>query len=236
MISPEYVRDLNESSSLKRYDDVRHKQSFLRTIVHSAVGGGSPRFFREINLTVSSRISSRDVSRRGFAQGVAWTIPAVTVAAAAPALAASTAPATIQVSTPVVGWTDNSDFSGYIAQGVVITVKDSMGNPVANQSVTLTITNFAGNSNTFYFVSDPTVSSSAARTGTHLSTITLTTDANGQIALDNGAGSGYLRHGSDGTRTGTFFSVTAGGATTTFKLTNSSIAGYTEPGIKPAAG
>ena len=175
-------------------------------------------------------------SRRAITQGAAWSIPAITVAAAAPAVAASPVPApVINVTTLVKGWTDDFPYEGYIAQGVSVQVTDAKGNPIPNAPVTLTITNFAGNQNTFWFVTDRTASSKTARTGTHLQTITLTTDTSGRVSLDNG-GTGYLRHGTDGENNGSFFTVASGATTTRFTLYNSSLAGYKDGGVRPTTG
>lgn len=179
-------------------------------------------------------MTAQNPSRRHVTTALAWGAPAVAVAVSAPARAASPgAPATIQVDTPITLWSDRGDYSGYIAQGVVVTIRDANGLPVPNQPVTLTISNYQGNENTFYFVSDRAVSSDDAFSSRVGATITLTTDANGQVALDDGK-TGYLRKGSDGTRRGTTFIVTSGDASTTFVLTNSTLAGGTEPGIKVA--
>lgn len=186
-------------------------------------------------------MTAQNLSRRHVTSALAWSAPAVAVAMSAPALAASApgTPATIQVDTPITLWSDAGRYSGYIAQGVVVTIRDANGLPVPNQPVTLTISNYRGNENTFYFVSDRAVSSDKALATTRPfssgvgATITLTTDANGQVALDNGK-TGYLRKGSDGTDEGTSFIVTSGDASTTFVLTNSTAKGGREPGIKVA--
>lgn len=186
-------------------------------------------------------MTAQNLSRRHVTSALAWSAPAVAVAMSAPALAASApgTPATITVATPFTAWDDKIKYSGYIAQGVVVTVTDANGQPVPNQPVTLTIVNYRGNENTFYFVSDPAVSSDDALATTRPfstgvgATTTLITDANGQVALDNGT-TGYLRKGSDATSEGTTFTVTSGDASTTFVLTNSSAAGGREPGIEVA--
>ncbi len=176
------------------------------------------------------------ISRRTLAIGAAWTAPAITVAAAAPAFAAS--PRSIKVDLGTTGgkWTDASG-DGYIAQGIVITVLGSAGKPLPGAQVTLRIRNYSGNTNTFWFVSDPAVSSTDAQSGTHLSSITLTADANGQVRLDNQPASGYLRHGSDGESGGSFFEVLLNGKVIGgFTLYNSSAAGGTDRGVQPTAG
>ncbi|MCV7583173.1 hypothetical protein M3C00_007870 [Micrococcus luteus] len=186
-------------------------------------------------------MTAQNPSRRHVTTALAWGAPALAVAVSAPARAASVpgAPATIQVATPITRWSDRIRYSGFIAQGVVVTIRDANGLPVPNQPVTLTIPNYRGNENTFYFVSNRAVSSDRALDTTRPfssgvgATITLTTDANGQVALDDGT-TGYLRKGSDGTDQGTTFIVTSGDASTTFVLTNSTQAGGTEPGIKVA--
>lgn len=189
-------------------------------------------------------MTAQNPSRRHVTTALAWGAPAVAVAMSAPASAASVPsvpgpPATIQVDTPITHWNDLIRYSGFIAQGVVVTVRDANGEPVPNQPVTLTISNYRGNENTFYFVRDRAVSSDDAldttrpfRTGVG-ATITLTTDADGRVALDDGK-TGYLRKGSDGHDEGTTFIVTSGDASTTFVLTNSTAEGGREPGIKVA--
>ena len=116
-------------------------------------------------------------------------------------------------------------------------VLGSAGKPLPGAQVTLRIRNYSGNTNTFWFVSDPAVSSTDAQSGTHLSSITLTADANGQVRLDNQPASGYLRHGSDGESGGSFFEVLLNGKVIGgFTLYNSSAAGGTDPGVQPTAG
>lgn len=185
----------------------------------------------------------QEMSRRRVVSGMSWGVPAVALAVAAPAASAS--PATepvvpvVTVSTPIIGWTDGSAGNGYIAQGVVVTVTSSTGQPLANQPVTLTITNYRGNENTFYFVKDPTIASNKAFASTWADgrrvgdSITLYTDANGRIALDDGK-AGYLRHGTDGESRGTNFVAESGGVSQAFTLYNSSGKGYTEKGIRVA--
>lgn len=180
---------------------------------------------------------STQISRRSLAIGAAWTVPAVTVAAAAPAFAVSPRSTVIDLGSTNGFWTDRAKYDGWIAQGIVLTIKGSAGQPLPGAEVTIRITNFTGNRNTFWFVSDPTLSSTAAQAATHLSSITLTADANGQVRLDNAPASGYLRKGSDGESGGSFFEVLLNGKVIgRFTLYNSSAAGGTDPGVQPTAG
>ena len=177
------------------------------------------------------------ISRRSVAIGAAWTAPAITVAAAAPAFAVSPRSTVIDLGSTNGFWTDRAKYDGWIAQGIVLTIKGSAGQPLPGAEVTIRITNFTGNRNTFWFVSDPTLSSTAAQAATHLSSITLTADANGQVRLDNAPASGYLRKGSDGESGGSFFEVLLNGKVIgRFTLYNSSAAGGTDPGVQPTAG
>lgn len=181
------------------------------------------------------------ISRRTLTRGAAWTAPAVALAGAAPALAASpTLDPGVTVETPITCFTDAGSSDGYIVPGVVVTVADEDGQPVANTSVDICVSegSWPGNENTFWFVADPTLASDEADDSENRQRCgTFVTDANGQIALDDGAGSGYLRKGTDGEARGTTFTVTSTAGTTTFTLTNSSVecnGGST--GTRPVAG
>ena len=179
------------------------------------------------------------ITRRTLARGAAWTAPAVALAGAAPALAVSPVlDPGVNVATPVTCFVDSLSSDGYIVPGVVVTVADEDGNPIANASVEICVSNWSGNRNTFWFVTDPTLSSNVSNNwGNRKQCGSFTSDANGRIALDDGAGNGYLRKGSDGTSEGSIFTVTSTAGNTTFTLTNSSDAcngGST--GTRPAAG
>ncbi len=186
------------------------------------------------------------ISRRSVAIGAAWTVPTITVAAAAPAFAAS--PRSIKVDVGPTGgkWTDNAG-DGYIAQGVVITLTNSTGqSTISGAQLTIKVKDdnwqrpLANNYDTFWFVPDPKISSTVAQQrANQLQSVTLTTDANGQIRLNDGSASGYLRHGSDGRPVGTVFEVIQGGVIIgTFMLYNTSTGANrgTDPGVRPTAG
>ncbi|MDT1867444.1 hypothetical protein, partial [Acinetobacter baumannii] len=74
-------------------------------------------------------MTAQNPSRRHVTTALAWGAPAVAVAVSAPARAASVpgAPATIQVATPITRWSDRIRYSGFIAQGVVVTIRDANG-------------------------------------------------------------------------------------------------------------
>jgi len=178
----------------------------------------------------------QEMSRRHIVSGISWGVPTVALAVAAPPMAASTP--VVKVTTPIIGWTDTAG-DGFIAQGVVVTVTSATGQPLANQPVTLRITNYKNNENAFYFVKDRKIASNKAYASTLVDgsrvggSITLTTDANGRIALDDGK-TGYLRHGTDGESLGTKFVAESGVGRQEFTLYASSLRGYKERGIEVA--
>lgn len=135
------------------------------------------------------------ISRRTVGRGAAWAVPAITIAANAPAIAASTVTAlTVSFDESRYGWPDVTigGRTAKHANGVLLTVLDQSGAPAAGASVTLTIARFDDNS--LWFFADPTIAPGPGveTAAPQLSTITLTADSAGQVDLD-----GYLWRGSD---------------------------------------
>lgn len=182
-------------------------------------------------------------SRRTILKGAAWTVPVIAVASAAPAASASTEPVPPGISVTSGGspWTDRSTYDGYIAEGVVITVGDENGSPLAGVPTVLYFAESDGgrrpHDENFWFVSNPALSASdAQRSANQLYELTLVTDPNGQIFLDNGASpaTGYLRKGSNGERNGILLVASAAGATGSALIVNSSLRGD-NPGVRPGS-
>jgi hypothetical protein len=184
---------------------------------------------------------NRDVSRRTIVKGAAWSVPAIAVAVAAPLATASASIPPGVVVTPGNGpWTDAQSSDGWIAEGVEITLADANGNPLpAGTAVTLTISRRANGSgwvrNNFWFVNDPTLSADAGRQQSQQrQSITLVTTLPGRLSLYPTATTGYLRKGSNGESDGQYLTVTVGSTSQQVKILNSSAAGGTNPGIRPA--
>lgn len=92
------------------------------------------------------------------------------------------------------GWPDvrGTGRPAKYANGVVVTVLDQDGEPVADVEVTFTISGF--DTNSLWFFADPSIAPGpgAETAAPQLSTLTLVTDSNGQINLNT-----HLWRGSD---------------------------------------
>jgi len=175
------------------------------------------------------------VDRRTVVKAAAWSIPVVTVMSASPAMAASGDNG--QISVNGGPWIDSRDSDGYIAEGIVFTLRDSGGNPVANRQVTFLMDPTNG---PFYITQDLTYDENTAEAQRPSSSQsrTLTTDSNGRIQLngadgDNGSQWGWIRKGQYSSDTDQSTLMVKDDATGEILASAVLKLGGSDPGIKP---
>ncbi|MBT2588236.1 transcriptional initiation protein Tat [Arthrobacter sp. ISL-95] len=93
------------------------------------------------------KIKDSTIDRRKVVIGTAWSIPAIAIAAATPALAASLPPVVVTPGTGTVisNWSGDHHYGSFEedldqrAYDFPVTVKDANGNPVVGATVTVTV-------------------------------------------------------------------------------------------------